>query len=78
VLFCGAVAAECACSCQVALAPAPVKQYLLPTECSEGSLLATAAAAVDQWDRQMDAQPFHIPCCAYYADSVNNSVAYHV
>jgi len=31
-----------------------------------------ASAAVDRWDRRTDARPFHRPCSAYYAGSVNN------
>ena len=47
-------------------------RYVPAMGCSAANLL-DATAAVDRWtDRRTDAQPFHIPCCAYYAGSIYN------
>ena len=53
-----------------AAAPA-VDRYLLSAAHSAANLLH---AAVDRWDRQTDAPPFHKPCCSYYTGSVNNTI----
>ena len=56
---------------------AAINQYLL----SAGRSAANppqAAAAVDRWVRQTDAWPFHRPCSAYYADSVDNAAKINI
>jgi len=57
-------------------APA-VDRYLLPAGCSAANPLV-AIAAVDQWDirekdREMDARPFHRPCCSDCTGKIKNN-----
>ena len=56
---------------------AAIDRYLLSAGRSAANPPQTAAA-VDRWDRQTDAWPFHRPCSAYYADSVDNAAKINI
>jgi len=58
-------------------APAPaIDRYLLPVGAQQQTCQRPLLLSVERTERrtdgQTDARPFHKPCPAYYADSVNN------